>query len=212
MPPGKTPPQPVQPSRAPSPKKSRRGREALVIILTLVIAAVAIGGGYLIANTSILNSLIKNVGQPTAVPPLKATDALAQIKVLYPGSQVSVQSPLSDEVDLVTSHRNSATSTTLTPQIATQVLATYMRGYSKQSFWRWVDINYTTQSAVTYEVHATELWLISTNISSCSTNWTIYSITPTTIIDRGVAKGDYVQGTTTRPGTGTAPTNPYSNC
>jgi hypothetical protein len=205
--------QPVGPARLVKSKQltnhvNHRIREMLVIIATLAVAAGLAGGGYLLANRIPLSALGAN---STPVATLKANDALNQIQKMYPGATISVAQPLKDEVDLLTTKRG-PTDTILTPAQVTTVLSLYMRGYNKQNFWRWVDLDYVSRTAITYEVHASELWVIHTDISVCSSTWTVYAIVPDEILSRGAASTSYMQGIEAKPGSGKQPTSQYISC
>jgi hypothetical protein len=198
----------IYPSRSsrPQPRRpNRQLREAVAILVILLIAGTAVGGGYLLANHGGPLQRIFALGQPTPVPTLAPVDALTQIQEADPGAQVSVSSPLTDEVDLVTV--NDSTTPALTPRQATQILSLFMRGYARQPFWRWTDEYPSTQTETVYEAHTSELWVIALDHHSCTAAWTIYLITPSQIIDRGVSGGDYATGTPSHPGTGPLPDN-----
>ena len=186
-------------------------REIGLIALVLVVAAGAVVGGYLLANHS--GGIFTKVfafGQPTPVPPITAIAALNHIQTIMPAASVSVTSPLSDEVDLITTTTTQPLST-LTPQQQTQILSLYMRGYSAQTFWRWQDEYLSNSTLMLYEVHPTELWVISLRTTTCSQTWTVWPITPTDIINRGASGGDYTAGITSHPGTGPLPDG-LGNC
>jgi hypothetical protein len=189
----------------PQPRRPKRQlREALAILVILLIAGVAISGGYLLATHGGPLQRIFALGQPTPVPTLDPGNALAQIQQIDTGAQVSLNAPLTTEVDLITTN-DTATSPNLTPRQATQILSLFMRGYAKQSFWRWTDDYPNAQAMTVYEAHTSQLWVIALDSQSCTALWTIYTITPTQIIDRGVAGGDYTTGTQPHPGTGPLP-------
>lgn len=190
-------------------RRPRRAREGLAIVLALGIALLAIGGGYVVANRT---TLLPNLPflQPTAVPTLRALDALKQIQQVYPSAFVHVTSPEADEVDLETSSSVSV-GFSLTPAVATHILSIYMRGYPKQTFWRWIDTNSATRLTTVYEVHTAELWLIVTNTLTCQTTWTVYDLSPGQIISRGAGGGNYQTGVASHPGVG-APPATYADC
>jgi hypothetical protein len=180
-------------------------REVGIIVVVLVAAAGIIGGAYALANhgASFLQPLFA-FGQPTPVPTLTPTDALNQIHQLDPVANVSVSSPLADEVDLVTVNSVQSDST-FTTQQQTQILSLYLRGYAQQTFWRWTDEYPTSGTTIVYEVHASELWVITLRTATCSSVWAIWDIPPTQIIARGVSGGDFTRGTSTHLGSGTLP-------
>jgi hypothetical protein len=183
-----------------------RRREALAIFLTLLITAGAIGGGYWLAtrNDARLSGLIPHA-QPTPPPTLQPLIALTDIqKLVYP-ARVSFASPLTDETDLITT--NSGGNATYTPTFAANILSLYMRGYPKQTFWRWLDQYPTASNVVIYEVHRGELWVISASTTVCDYTWTVYTITPDQIIQRGVSGRDYSTGIAAHPGTGSPPSS-----
>ena len=128
---------------------------------------------------------------------------MLQIQRVYPNASVTVNSPLSDEVDLVTNVHSGNPARTQ-PKLATQILSLYMRGYARQSFWRWTDIEDVSGSRTTFEVHPTELWAITLNPYSCPI-WTIYVINPQDIIARGVSGQDYAAGVPSHEGQGKPP-------
>jgi hypothetical protein len=196
---------PSSTARPPASKARRQMREALAILVILLIAGGAIGGGYFIANHggTPLQSLFA-FGQPTPIPTLQPLDALNQIGVLYPAATVSVSTPLSDEVDLITQNQAQSDST-LTSRQTTQIMEIFMRGYGDQPFWRWTDSYAMSGNKIVYEAHASELWVITLRPHGCSAVWTIYAITPQQIISRGVRGGDYLSGTASHLGTGTLP-------
>lgn len=186
-------------------QRTRRSlREAFAIGMIVLIAGIAIGIGYLVANHGGPLQALFQLGQPTPIPTLQPTNALDQIGQIYPNATVSVASPLSDEVDLLTED-NIDTNPTLTPRQQTQILELFMRGYSKQPFWRWTDEYPASGTTIVYEAHTSELWIITLQMHSCTSSWQIYTITPTEIIQRGVTTGDYTINTPTRTGTGTLP-------
>ncbi|MBA3825312.1 MAG: hypothetical protein H0X24_15615, partial [Ktedonobacterales bacterium] len=143
--------------------------------------------------------------QPTPLPAITPLEALIRIQQIDPKAAVSVDSSISDEVDLVTTH-SQGTGSTLTTQQQTQILSLYLRGYSSQTFWRWRDTYTASNATDVYEVRSAELWVISTLPRACSLTWTIYRIAPSAIITRGAAKNsDYVQGIDAHPGVGLPP-------
>jgi hypothetical protein len=194
------------PSQSPPPVPRRgkpsRAREVLLIAVALVIAAGVIGGFYVVANHVPLPFAFPGE-QPTPAPSLKPVFALKQIQHIYPNASVAVNSPLPDEVDLVT-NVNSGNSARTQPKLATEVLSLYIRGYSHQTFWRWTDIEDISGSRTTFEVHPTELWTITLNPYSCPI-WTIYVINPQDIIARGISGQDYATGVPSHQGQGTPP-------
>jgi hypothetical protein len=192
---------PTPPRRA-----NRRVREAVAILLILLIAGVAIGGGYWIANgQSLPFHQLFTLGQPTPLPTISPLEALVRIQQIDTRAAVSVNSTISDEVDLVTTNSTDAGST-LTTQQQTQILSLYMRGYSNQTFWRWRDTYTSSNEADIYEVRSGELWVITTRARACSVVWTVYRITPTEIIKRGASStSDYTQGIDAHPGEGLPP-------
>lgn len=199
------------PPRPPERKVRSVGREIGLIALVLFVAAGAVVGGYLLANHS--GGIFAKVfpfGQPTPVPSLAPMDAFNQIHTIMPAASVSVTQPLQDEVDLITTTTTQPLST-LTPQQQTQILSLYMRGYPKQTFWRWRDEYQSSSNLVLYEVHPTELWVITLHTTTCSQTWTVWPIIPTDIIDRGASGGDYTAGITSHPGTGPLPDG-LANC
>lgn len=193
------------PSSRPQPRRpNRQLREAVAILVILLIAGVAVGGGYLLATGGGPLQRIFALGQPTPVPTLAPVVALTQIQQLDPGAQVSVANPLPDEVDLITAN-DIATDPPLTSHQATQILSLFMRGYAQQPFWRWTDEYPAAHTMTVYEAHTTELWVIALDNHSCAATWTIYAIPPAQIIERGVTGGDYATGTPAHPGTGPLP-------
>ena len=199
------------PPRPPERKAHSVGREIGLFALVLLVAAGAVVGGYLVANHS--GGIFGKVfafGQATPVPALTPLVALNTIQQIMPYASVSVASPLSDEVDLITTTTTQPLST-LTPQQQTQVLSLYMRGYAKQPFWRWQDEYLSDSMMVLYEVHATELWVITLRTTTCSATWTVWPISPIEIINRGAAGGDFTAGITSHPGIGPLP-NGLNNC
>jgi hypothetical protein len=94
----------------------RRLREAAAISIIILIAGAAIGGGYLLANGQGLPfHQLFTLGQPTPIPSLPPLPALIRIQQIDPSAAVSVSSPISDEVDLLTTNSRD-TGSTLTPQ------------------------------------------------------------------------------------------------
>jgi hypothetical protein len=182
----------------------RQLREALAIVIILLVAGIAIGGGYLVANHGGPLQGLFAFGNPTPIPTLGAVPALDQIQQIYPNGTVGVTSPLSDEVDLLTED-NTDTNSILTPRQETQILELFMRGYSNQSFWRWTDEYPASGTTIVYEAHTSELWVMTLHMRSCTSSWQIYSITPAQIIQRGVTTGDYTTNTPTHAGTGPLP-------
>ncbi len=107
-------------------------------------------------------------------------------------------------MDLITQNQNQ-TDSTLTTRQQTQILEIFMRGYGNQPFWRWIDSYPQSGNKTVYEVHTSELWVITLRPHGCSAVWTIYAITPQQIINRGVSGGDYASGTPSHMGTGPLP-------
>jgi len=198
------------PSPQPVPRRDKpsRAREVLLITVALVIAAGVIGGFYVVANHVPLPFAFPGE-QPTPAPAIKPVAALQQIQFIYPNASVSVSSPLSDELDLVTNVRSGNPARTQ-PKLATQILSLYMRGYSHQTFWRWTDIEDVSGSRTIFEVHPTELWTIQMNPYSCPT-WEIYTLSPQDLIALGVSEQDYTSGVPSHPGQGVPP-NIVSSC
>jgi len=194
------------PPAPPARRASRRVREAVAVSIIFLIAGVAIGGGYLLANGQGLPfHQLFTLGQPTPIPAMHPLEALIRIQQLDPSAAVSVSSSISDEVDLITTNSRD-TGSTLTAQQQTQILSLYLRGYSKQTFWRWRDTYTLSNETDVYEVRSAELWVITTLPRACSLTWTIYRITPSTLITRGTAgNDDYTQGTESHPGVGLPP-------
>ena len=187
------------------PVRNRRAhmREVFFITIALILAAGVMGGGYLLVKGTSFNNVLP---QATPVPPLKPLTALSQIQTLYPAASVSFSHPLTDEVDLLTV-LDGTTNAAPTPMQATQVISTYLRGYIHQPFWRWVDTNRISQTRTVYEMRPTELWIIATNLTFCTLNWTIYPITPQQLINRGVTAQAYNNGISSHPGSGPPPGN-----
>ncbi len=195
-------PPPAPPKR----RANQHAREAIAIFIVLLVAGVAVGGGYWIANGQGLPfHQLFTLGQPTPISSIPSLQSLVRIQTLYPTASVSVSSAISDEVDLITTN-SQATTSTLTAAQQTQILSLYMRGYSNQTFWRWRDTYTTTNETDVYEVRSAELWVITTHPRACSLTWTIYRITPADIIARGASgTNDYTQGIDVHSGDGLPP-------
>jgi hypothetical protein len=182
----------------------RHMREALAMAIIVLIAGIAIGTGYLVANHGGPLQALFQLGQPTPIPTLTPIGALGQIQLIYANGIISQQETLSNESDLITED-NIDTNPTLTPRQQTQILELYMRGFSQQTFWRWTDKYPASGTTIVYDVHTDELWIITLQMHSCTSSWQIYSITPAQIIQRGVTTGDYTTNTPTHAGTGPLP-------
>lgn len=181
--------------------RARQRRELVAIVLAVLIGGVAVGAGYLVTNFS---RLIPLFAQPTPIPTLKAQDALDQIQKVYAGGFVHVTSPLFDETDLLTDSQTSF-GTTLTPPFATKILSLYLRGYPNQPIWRWIDRNTAARMITVFEVHSTELWVITMPMGTCIPQWQIWAITPQAIIQRGIVGDTYANRTASHPESGTPP-------
>ncbi len=192
------------PAPRPAPRRDARSRvrEVLLIAVALVVAAGVIGGFYAVANHVPLPFTFPGE-QPTPAPALSPVGALLTIHHIYPNAIVTVSSPFSDEVDLVTNVTSGNPARTQ-PKLATQILSLYMRGYSHQTFWRWTDIEDVSGSRTIYEVHPTELWTIQMNPYSCP-SWEIFTLNPQDIIARGNSGQDYITGVPSHMGQGTPP-------
>jgi hypothetical protein len=181
-------------------------REIGAIIAVLAVAVAAIGGGYLLLTRATSLKQLLAFGQTTPVPTLAPLDALGGIQKIMPTATISLAHPLSDEVDLVTT-TSGQNGPTITHAQATKILSLYMRGYAKQTFWRWTDSYPAGGTEVTYEAHAGELWVITFRLQTCSTVWAIYVITPAQILARGAGsdQGDFTRGIPMHLGVGTPP-------
>lgn len=196
----------------PSPHKPRSAlREIGAVVIVLLVAGGMVGGGILLANHGgSLFARAFSFGQPTPVPSIGPTTAIVTIRQIDPAASISVTQPLSDEVDLVTTNATQSDPNLTTAQ-QTQILSLFMRGYSQQTFWRWTDEYTMSGVTVIYELHPTELWVITLRPKSCSALWVIWSITPTQVVARGAARGEYTKGTASHLGTGPLP-NGLSAC
>ncbi len=201
---------PYSPLRSAAPPRKAAHREALVIALTLAVVLAAVGGGYLLASHVPLRFGLPSVGSPPAPTPISTLapiDAVARIHQLYPGASISLRSPSITETDLLTSE-NQGGIVGVTSTQATGILELYLRAFPNQSQWRWIDVNQATQITTTYQVNATELWVISASGKPCMFIWTIYELTPDQIIFRGATGQAFDDlGVPSRPGEGTPPPN-----